>query len=67
MVAPGESACLVPEKFRFEEAFADRRAVQLLEGAVPAARQVVDALGNELLACTALANHKDRLVQRREL
>ena len=47
---PGEGPGLVAEELRFQQRFADRCAVQLFKGPVPAAREKVQTLCEAFLA-----------------
>ena len=50
-----------------QQLLVDGRAVELDEGSVPPLRQIMQPSGDELLAGAALADHKHRLGQRRDL
>src|SRR3546814_3173854 len=55
----GEGAGLMAEQLRLQQAFGEGGAVQLHEGAAPAARQEVQAGGEPHLAGAALADRSD--------
>jgi hypothetical protein len=61
----GEGAGFVPEQLRLDQRLGQGRAIESDERAVPAARQMVQALGDQLLAGAALADHQHRAVERR--
>jgi hypothetical protein len=54
-VGAGESAALVAEQFRFQQAFRQRRAVDPDEGLFFPRTEHVDGAGNQLLAGAAFA------------
>src|SRR5690606_33905554 len=54
-----ECASLVAEELALEELLGERRAVDTEEGLVRPRRELVDALGEDLLARARLAEHED--------
>ena len=64
---PGESALLVAEELALDERGRQRRAVELDEGPGPARAQVVDRVGDELLADARLPLEEDRARRGRHL
>ena len=61
----GERAGLVAEQLGIQQVFRQRAAIHLHERLVPARRQIVQALGDQLLAGSALADHQDRALDQR--
>ena len=61
----GEGAGLVAEQFRLDQSLGQGRAVHDDQRPVPAGGQVVQALGDQLLAGAALADDEHRPVERR--
>ena len=61
----GEAARLVAEQLGLDQIFGQRRAVHDDQRARPARRQVVEPLGDQLLAGAALADDQHRAVERR--
>src|SRR5499426_577166 len=61
-VRPGERAFLVPEEFRFEQVFVDRRAVDGLEPFSGARAGFVDGAGDALFAGARFAADQHRRV-----
>jgi hypothetical protein len=61
----GESARFVAEQLRLDQRLGQGRAVEGDERAVPASGKMVQALGDQLLAGTPLADHQHRPVERR--
>src|SRR5208337_4415713 len=56
----GKGAFFVAEKFAFEQAGRDRRAIDLDEGALPPPAQVVDGPGDHLFAGPCLSQNQHR-------
>ena len=63
--APVKLPGFVAEQLRLDQIFRKRRAVHRDQRARPARRQVMEALGNQLLAGAALADHQNGPVERR--
>ncbi len=61
----GEGAGLVAEQFRLDQGLGQGGAVHRHQRPVPARREMVEALGDQLLAGAALADHQHRPVERR--
>ena len=61
----GEAARLVAEQFGLDQIFGQRGAVHDDQRPGPARRQMVETLGDQLLAGAALADHQHRPVERR--
>ena len=61
----GEAARLVAEQLRLDQIFRQRRAVHHDQRPRPAGRQMVEPLGDQLLAGAALADDQHRPVERR--
>ena len=61
----GEAARFVAEQLGLDQVFRQRRAVHDDQRPRPARRQMVEALGDQLLAGAALADHQHRPVERR--
>jgi hypothetical protein len=54
------------EQLAVQERLGQRRRVQPEQRPVPARRQIVQARRDQLLARTALADHQDRAIERRD-
>ena len=61
----GEASGLVTEQLRLDQILRQRGAVHDNQRAGPSGRQVVQTLGDQLLAGAALADHEHRSVERR--
>ena len=61
----GEAAGLMTEQLGLDQIFGQRRAVHRHQRPRPARRQVMQPLGNQLLAGAALADYQHRAVERR--
>ncbi len=61
----GEGARLMPEQFGLDQTFGQRGAVHRHQRPRPAARQVVETLGDQFLAGAAFADHQHRTIERR--
>ena len=61
----GEGAGLVAEQLGLDQGLGQRRAVHHDQRPVPAGGKMVEALGDQLLAGAALADHQHRPVERR--
>ena len=61
----GEASRLMAEQLGLDQGLGQRGAVHRHQRAGPARRQMVQALGDQLLAGAALADHQDRPVERR--
>ena len=61
----GKAARFMPEQFGLDQIFGQRRAIHRHQWTSPAARQMVEALGNQLLARAALADHQYGAIERR--
>lgn len=63
LLRAGKRAGLVAEQLGIQQVFIQRRAVKRDERPLPAVGEVVQTVGDQLLAGAALADHQHRLVQ----